>query len=221
MSQKIGAAEIGSICRRIASFTNVSGRSSKARVMTHGPSPGGNGSGGISAAVKILSRRHDLQRSATRLVAGLAFALAGCGDDAKLPDVPTDPSLFIGSWRASVGSFNCPMLNPMPVPLDGETIAVAAAADAPIQATVRGCVVKFDISGLKATARSPQTCRPMFMVGNITVPADLAISSGSFVVAKLPGAGEQATGVLQLSGMAMFAGLSSMCEATANVNKQP
>jgi hypothetical protein len=171
--------------------------------------------------VKILSRRHVLSRSATPLVAGLALALAGCGDDTKLPDVPTDPALFIGNWTATIGSFSCPQLNPMPVPLDGETIAVTAAADAPIQATVRGCVVRFDISGLRGTARSPQMCRPMFMAGGITVPADLTISSGSFVVAKLPGAGEQPTGVLQLAGTATFAGLSSMCEATANVNKQP
>ena len=148
----------------------------------------------------------------------VGLGLAGCGDDNKI-DVPSDPALFIGTWQTTVGSFNCPGLQQM-LPLTGEMISVTAASDAPIQATVRNCPVKFDLSGLKATARSGQKCMPT-LSGSVALPADLTISSGSFVVAKIPGAGEQATGVLQLSGTVMFAGLSSACEATANVTKSP
>ena len=174
---------------------------------------------GISTAVQKPSCPLGFRRAL--LTSICALAVAGCGDDNKL-DVPSDPALFIGNWQVTLGSFNCPGLGPAGmVSLVGEMIAVTAAADAPIQATVRGCPVKFDLSGLKATARGGQKCMPMLSGGPVVIPAELTINSGSFAVAKVPGVGEQATGVLQLSGTVAIATVTSMCEATANVSKAP
>jgi hypothetical protein len=101
------------------------------------------------------------------------------------------------------------------VPLAGENVVVAAGSDAPITATVRGCAVKFDISGFEATARSPQTCQ--VSVTGIQVPVELSITSGSFTV--VPGTGTSATGVLTLAGNVTIVGSPTACQATANVNR--
>ena len=76
----------------------------------------------------------------------------------------------------------------MTLPLAGESVAVTAGGDAPVQATVRGCAVKFDISGVQATARSPQMCQVNVTVGGATTAVPLTITSGTFVVAPATGA---------------------------------
>lgn len=155
-----------------------------------------------------------LSRNVSCLVTLAALALGACGDDT--PDLPggTDPARFIGTWAVSVGSFSCPGLG-QTVPLAGESVAVAAGSDAPITATVRGCAVKFDISGLEGTARAPQTCQ--VSVTGIQVPVDLSVTSGKFTV--VPGTGSSATGVLMLAGNVTLLGMPAACTATANVNR--
>ena len=126
------------------------------------------------------------------LVLGLQLAaVGGCGDG----DDAGDAAAFIGTWHIIDGNaVACQLLT---TPLGGAQVKMTAASDAPLQVDVRGCLMKFDITGNTAKARAGQTCRTTFEIagmGNLEV--DLSIAKAEFAVTG-------GTGVLTMEGTAM------------------
>lgn len=122
-----------------------------------------------------------IRGGATLMAALLVLGTSACGgDDAST----SDPQRFIGTWKATTGQLavTCPGL---PVPADdlaGETLTVTAGTDAPIEATISGCKVKFDIAGDVATARPNQTCMITYPTQAGNLAATLTIASAGFTL---------------------------------------
>src|SRR5262245_47225658 len=101
-------------------------------------------------------------RGATALIAAL-LAAAACDDRSGGGAKPTATDKFIGTWTVSTGMAGAPTCG-FTQKLDGTVVSIAAGTDAPLQLTVSGCVLKFDVNGDVATARSGQSCSATFMV---------------------------------------------------------
>jgi hypothetical protein len=121
-------------------------------------------------------------RSRTFLRVGLGVALAlgplGCGgDDDQAADV------FIGTWQIIEGNATarCTGLSPTSS-LGGAQVRMTAATDAPLQVDVRGCLLKFDISGATASARPNQTCKTTFDLAGMNLEIDLTVAKADFTV---------------------------------------
>jgi len=134
------------------------------------------------------TRRARPRLSASLVGVGLALGLAaGCGGD-------DDAGAFIGTWQIIEG--NAVACGTLSAPLGGSQVKMTAGTDAPLQVDVRGCLMKFDISGSTATARADQMCKTTFEFMGSNLAVDLAVSKAEFTV-------DGMTGNLNMMGTAM------------------
>jgi hypothetical protein len=147
-------------------------------------------------------------RSRTVLLLGLALtaAGAGCGGDSD-----SSADAFLGTWQLQDGmaSAMCGALNPTS-PLTGAQVKLTAGTDSPLQVDVRGCLMKFDISGKTASARAGQSCQTTFEVLGSNASVDLTVSSATFAV-------NGSLGELNMSGSATIAFIPSACPYTVSM----
>lgn len=134
--------------------------------------------------------RRARSRASCCLALGLALGLAaGCGGD----DDADDAAAFIGTWQIIEGNAVACGLT---APLGGAQVKMTAGTDAPLQVDVRGCLMKFDVSGSTATARANQTCKTTFEFMSQNLEVDLAVAAANFSITGT-------TGNLAMTGTAM------------------
>ena len=101
--------------------------------------------------------------------------LGGCGDDS---DKSADA--FIGTWQVIEGNaIACQLLT---ASLGGAQVKMTAGSDSPLQVDVRGCLMKFDVNGSTASARSGQMCKTTFELNMMNLEVDLTVAKADFTI---------------------------------------
>ena len=165
-----------------------------------------------------LVRRLALTTVTTAALAG-GPALVGCGGS----DSANDPKRFIGTWVADAGELKitCPLPVPLPAQsLKGESLTIGAGTDTPLVTTVRGCVVKFDVSGDIAIAKPGQSCTTSAMIPGTTsaLSFTLTVSSATFTNHGSTGDFAQ-NGSATTTGVPTLGTLTCSYELNANATK--